>query len=95
MSALNEYIIKSGNKQYKLIKGQKCLVDKLNCNTGDIIDLPLLFSTENGYNPSVIKCKVVNAKQKGDKIVIFKKNRRKNYDRKTGYRHLYSCIELA
>lgn len=83
-----KYVVLSGNKQYFLESGEIFKVDRLDCNNDEIITLPMIFGGKEA------KCKVINSFQLGDKILIQKKNRRKGYEKRTGFRAQYTILKL-
>jgi large subunit ribosomal protein L21 len=67
----------------------------------DIDQILLIKTGENDYKvgtPTVegarVGCKVLNH-EKGKKIVVFKKKKRKGYRRKMGHRQNYSRIQVT
>ncbi|HID96077.1 MAG TPA: 50S ribosomal protein L21 [Candidatus Latescibacteria bacterium] len=93
-------IVQVAGFQYKVQKGDKLLVPKLDAEVGEKLEFQdVLFISEGGRtsvgDPIVpnakIKAKVL-AHTKGDKITVFKMKRRKNYRRKTGHRQDFTQI---
>lgn len=95
-------VVKTGGKQYKLEKGNKLKVEKIEVNQGDSVDLKDVLMVNNGkdllLNENVstasVTCKVVKH-FKGDKVIIFKKRRRKNSQVKKGHRQNYTLLETV
>ena len=95
-------IINISGKQYKTQIGSRLRVPRQNFETGSKVTFEdvLLFSdgenTKFG-NPNV-KGVSVNAKilthAREKKVLIYKKKRRKGYQRKNGHRQWYSEIEI-
>ena len=90
-------VIKTGGKQYRVAKGDKIFVEKLPGNVGDAVsfDEVLLVGGEalKLGKPLVggakVEAKIVEH-GRGEKIIIFKFRRRKNYRRKTGHRQPFT-----
>jgi large subunit ribosomal protein L21 len=78
--------------QYKVEKGQTLLVNRVTGNEGDSVEFnEVLLTDKNGkvtIGVPVVKGAKVSAKivehLKGDKVIIFKKKRRKGYTLKRG-----------
>ncbi|RLB06952.1 MAG: 50S ribosomal protein L21 [Deltaproteobacteria bacterium] len=95
-------IVEAGGKQYKVAKGDLIKVEKIEGEVGEKVELDkvLLIKAEDGVKlgkPTLAGAKVVGRiKQqgRGEKIVIFKYKRRKNYRRKQGHRQYYTWIEI-
>jgi large subunit ribosomal protein L21 len=88
--------------QFKVEEGQTIYVHRLPHEAGEVIDLNevMLVSGEQGVSvgkPFVdgasIKARVLDH-VKDDKIIVFKKKRRKGYQRKNGHRQQLSQIEI-
>ena len=96
-------IIKTGNKQYRISKDNTIKVEKIEANEGDEIDLDdvLFLEKDDGSilvgKPNLdnvkIKAKVLK-NYKDDKIIIFKKRRRKNSRRKNGHRQPLTELKI-
>lgn len=96
-------VIKTGGKQYKVAKDDVLTVEKLSANAGDSVSLDevLMVGGEGDLKvgtPTVsgasVKAEVLE-QTRGDKIVVFKKNRRKHYRRKNGHRQELSRIRVT
>jgi len=95
-------VIKTGGKQYRVAAEDVIRIDRLEANPGDVVsfgevlvvggDTPLLGL------PMVSGASVageVLAHERGDKVIAFKKRRRKNSRRKRGYRHEFSVVRIT
>ena len=93
-------IIQTGGKQYKVEKGAKIRVDKLDANEGSEIQIPevLVVSSDNGSAAkigqphvagSVVKAMVL-AQMRAPKIIVFKKRSKKTYKKTIGHRQNYT-----
>jgi large subunit ribosomal protein L21 len=96
-------IIKTGGKQYIVKPGDVVKVEKLGGNSGDVVEFKevLMVSDENGTvkvgSPFVDGASVrgrILKNEKGEKIIVFKFKRRKNYRRKRGHRQIYTHVEI-
>ena len=96
-------VIKSGGKQYRVEQDRTLQVDRLEGNVGDTIEITDVLALVGGNEPKFGAPFISGAKVtaeiiehlKGDKILIFKKRRRKNYRRKNGYRHSYTTLKIT
>ena len=89
--------------QYKVEKDQTLLVNRVAGNEGDSVEFNEVFLTDkNGkvtIGAPVVKGAKVSAKiiehLKGDKVIIFKKKRRKGYRKQNGHRQQLTRIEVT
>lgn len=96
-------IIKTGGKQYKVSEGTKLKVEKLAEKEGKDIKFKevLLYVDGRGVDvgtPNVSSVTVtgrVLGQGKHDKVIVFKKKKRKRYSRKKGHRQPYTEIEIT
>jgi large subunit ribosomal protein L21 len=94
-------IVEIAGKQYRVEKDKYLYTDLLKVNEGDNVTFEkiLLYEDDSGnvkvgdpiLNDIKVKAKVL-AHVKGDKIIVFKKKRRKGYQKKNGHRQLYSKV---
>lgn len=96
-------VVKTGGKQYRVSEEQKLLVEKLDGDAGARVALDqVLMIGEEGAKPTVgdplVEKAVVFAEvvrqTRGEKIVVFKKKRRRNYRRKAGHRQNLTLIKV-
>lgn len=95
-------IIQTGGKQYRVQEGQVVLVERVGAEEGShVFDRVLLVSDGEGQvsvgTPTVSGATVqatVLGEQKGRKVLVFKKKRRKGYRRKRGHRQLYARVRI-
>ena len=94
-------VLKTGGKQYKVAPEQRVRVEKLEGNVGDTIEFnEVLLAGGDSVKigtPLLEGAKVVGTitdQGRGDKIVVFKLKRRKNYRRKQGHRQAYTEIRV-
>ncbi|MCP9198919.1 50S ribosomal protein L21 [Gramella sp. GC03-9] len=87
-------IVEIAGQQFKVAKDQKVFVHRLDGKEGDSISFDKVLLTADGDNVTVgapaIDGALVGAKitrhLKGDKVIVFKKKRRKGYRVKNGHR---------
>ena len=95
-------VIKTGGKQYKVATNDIILVEKLDAEEGASVTLGEVLMVGEGGNITVGQPNVAGAsvtakvieQRKGDKVIIFKKNRRHNYRRKRGHRQFVTVLKI-
>ena len=96
-------VIRTGGKQYKVAKNDVITVEKIDGVDagGDVEFKDVLLVGGAGKTavgaPTVAGASVkgtVLAQQKGEKVVVFKKRRRKNSRRKNGHRQLETVVRI-
>jgi large subunit ribosomal protein L21 len=95
-------IVKNGGKQYKVQEGDILLFDKMDVNPKDEIELEVLLCDNNGdvkigtpvVESAKVKAEVINH-GRGEKVVIFKKRRRKDSKRKRGFRRDFTRVRIT
>lgn len=95
-------IVKNGGKQYKVQEGDILLFDKMDVNPKDEIELEVLLCDNNGdvkigtpvVENAKVKAEVINH-ARGEKVVIFKKRRRKDSKRKRGFRRDFTRVRIT
>lgn len=95
-------VIKTGGKQYKVAAGEYLKVEKLEGEVGSKVIIDKVLVLADGDNvtigsPLVNGAQVsatVIAQGKGDKVKIFKFNRRKHYRKSQGHRQSYTEIQI-
>jgi len=93
-------IVDVAGQQFKVEKGQKIFVHRLDKNEGDVVDFDqVLLIDQDGkviIGEPFIKGALVTAKvlahPRGDKVNVFKKKRRKGYKVMTGHRQDFTQI---
>ena len=96
-------IVDIAGKQYKVSEGTKLKVASLDKNTGENVSFDKVLLTDNGKSVKVgtptLKGVNINATilehGRERKILIYKKKRRKGYQRKNGHRQGYTLIEIT
>ena len=95
-------IIRTGGKQYQVAAGDKLRVEKLQGDVGDTVELSDILMVVDGEEvkigqPVIEGAKVVakiTEQGKADKVVVFKKKRRKGYRVKRGHRQQYTALTI-
>jgi large subunit ribosomal protein L21 len=96
-------IIQSGGRQVKVSPGDVITVDRFQANPGDevTIDQVLVLEKDGGevlagspFVPNVKVVGVVDSEERGQKLRIFRKKRRKGMRRTTGHRTTYTRVRI-
>ncbi|HKR00989.1 MAG TPA: 50S ribosomal protein L21 [Pyrinomonadaceae bacterium] len=94
-------IIKTGGKQFRVEEGKTVRVPSIDKQAGESVELDvLLTATEDGtkVGSSLAEGARVAATVvdhgRDDKIIVFKKKRRKHYKRKQGHRQGYTTLKI-
>jgi large subunit ribosomal protein L21 len=95
-------ILDVNNRQYKVKQGQEIYVDLQDAKVGDNLTFDRVLLAENEGNISIGAPMLGNASVaasvishvKGDKVIVFKKKRRKGYKVKNGHRQNYTKIRI-
>lgn len=95
-------IVTIAGQQMKVTEGQELFVHQLEAKEGDSVsfDDVLLVSKDDNTNlgtPIISSASVsatVLGHQKGDKVIVFKKKRRKGYRKKNGHRQSFTKIKI-
>lgn len=93
-------IVDIQGQQFKVQKDQKLFVHRIDANEGDTVEFEKVLLIGNGDDitigsPTVDGAKVVLevlSQVKGDKVLIFKKKRRKGYRKLNGHRQQFSQV---
>lgn len=95
-------IVEVGGQQFKVSKDDEILAPKIAGDVGTTVELDqvMLISDDNGLkvgNPIIegaqIKASILNF-ERGKKVIVFKKKRRKGYKVKNGHRQDYSRLKI-
>jgi large subunit ribosomal protein L21 len=95
-------VIKAGGKQYRVATEDVIRIDRVEKQPGEVVSFGEVLVV-GGETPSIGAPTVsgatvageVIAHERGDKVIAFKKRRRKNSRRKRGYRHEFSLIRIT
>jgi len=97
-------IIQSGGKQYRVEKESVVTVDLINQEEGANFETDKVLLVKSGENdvkigtPFLKGAKVsgkILSHFKDKKVIVFKKKRRKGYQRKQGHRQNYTKIQIT
>jgi large subunit ribosomal protein L21 len=93
-------VIRSGGKQFVVEEGQTLRVPSVSAEAGSTIEIAALLTVAGGTKvgaPAVDGATVsatVLAHGRGQKMIVFKKKRRKHYKRTQGHRQGYTTIRI-
>ncbi len=94
-------IVEIAGQQFKVAKDQKVFVHRLEEKEGSKVSFDKVLLLHDGkvtIGAPVIENAVVTAKVlghlKGDKVIVFKKKRRKGFKKKNGHRQYLSQIQI-
>lgn len=95
-------IVNIAGQQFKVAKDQHLYVHRLQADEGASIEFDDVLLVDNDGkvtvgNPAIQGAKVaakVVSHLKGDKVIVFKKKRRKGYKKKNGHRQLFTKIQI-
>lgn len=95
-------IVEIAGQQFKVAKDQKVYVNRLQGEEGSKVTFDNVLLTDDKGNVTIgapaIEGAAVTAKilghLKGDKVIVFKKKRRKGYKKKNGHRQYLSEIQI-
>jgi large subunit ribosomal protein L21 len=93
-------IVTIAGQQFKVEVGQKIYVHQLSNENGDVVNFDQV--DDNGTvslgKPTLpgasVSATVLN-RQKGDKVIVFRKKRRKGFKVKNGHRQCFTKIEIT
>ncbi|HEY2069349.1 MAG TPA: 50S ribosomal protein L21 [Rhizomicrobium sp.] len=95
-------VIRTGGKQYKVAAGDKIAVEKLTGDAGSTLtfgEVLMLGGDSPKHGAPLISGASVAAEivetAKGDKVIAFKKRRRKNTHRKRGHRQTHTTVKIT
>ena len=95
-------VVKTGGKQYRVARNDVIIVERLATEAGADIELDQVLLLNDGKNtmigtPLVEGARVaatVLDRSRADKIIVFKKKRRKGYRRTQGHRSILTRIRV-
>ena len=96
-------IVRTGSKQFKVEANDVILAEKIEAQAGDVIHLDQVLLIGNGDKvtfgtpliPGAIVVAKVEAQQRTDKVIVFKKKRRQNYRRKNTHRQHQTALRIV
>ena len=94
-------IVKTGGKQYKVAVGDKLNIEKLDAEVGTDVELTA-FCVVDGETVIADPAKAAETKVvatvveqfRGEKVIVFKFKKRKNYKKKRGHRQYLTRVEI-
>ena len=95
-------IVEIAGQQFKVEKDKKLFVHQLDAKEGDSVEFEKVLLVDNDGKvavgtPTVSGAKItakVLAHVKGEKVVVFKKKRRKSYQKMNGHRQQFTQIQV-
>lgn len=92
-------IVNIAGQQFKVRKDDELFVHRLEGNAGDTVEFSdILMVGENGNITVGSKSLKIQAEivdhLKGDKVIVFKKKRRKGFQKKNGHRQALTKIKI-
>ena len=95
-------IVEIAGQQFKVEEGKKIFVHKLDIEEGTEVEFDKVLLIENGdtviIGDPVIKDALVEGKVvdqvRGEKVIVFKKKRRKGYQKSNGHRQYFTHVEI-
>ena len=96
-------VIQSGGKQHRVSEGLVLKLEKINSETGAVIDFDKILMVANGEDISIGKPYVDGAKVsaeivshgRGKKVKIIKFKRRKHHMKQMGHRQWYTEVKIT
>ena len=86
-------IVKTGGKQYKVAPGDKLNIEKLDAAVGDKVELEAICVVD-GAKVEADPAKAAATKVKGEKQLVFKFKKRKNYKKLRGHRQQLTRVQI-
>ena len=94
-------VIRSGGKQYRVTPGQTLRLEKLEGAAGSKVQLGSVLMVENDGNIQTgstlanasVEATIVED-DRADKIIVFKKKRKKQYRRTHGHRQAFTAVRI-
>ncbi len=97
-------IVEINGQQFKVQKDAKVFVHHIaDANEGDSVEFEKVLLVDNDgvikigaptVDGAKVSAKVLNPLVKGDKVIVFKKRRRKGYQKKNGHRQQFTQIQI-
>ena len=95
-------VIETGGKQYRVAPGQTIEVDTLAGDVGSAVEFDRVLAISNESNELVVGDALKSARVKGkiaahgrgDKVLVFKFKRKKQYKHTIGHRQNYTRVEV-
>ncbi len=92
-------IVNIAGQQFKVKQNDELFVHRLKGNAGDTVEFSDILMVSNGGNitfakPTSVKAEIIDH-LKGDKVIVFKKKRRKGFMKKNGHRQALTKIKIS
>ena len=96
-------IVEIAGQQFKVEEGKKIFIHRLDAEVGTDVKFDQVLLIEDGGKITIgepvvagimVDCRVL-AHVKGDKVIVFKKKRRKGYQKLNGHRQQFTQIEIV
>jgi large subunit ribosomal protein L21 len=92
-------IVSIAGQQFKVTKDQELFVHRLAGNVGDKVEFSDVLMTGAEGNLTIggtakVQAEIVDH-LKGDKVIVFKKKRRKGYQKSNGHRQYLTKIKIS
>lgn len=95
-------IVTIAGQQFKVEEGQEIFVHQLEATEGDSVSFGQVHLIDKDGKTSIGKPVISAASvgatvlghQKGDKVIVFKKKRRKGYRKKNGHRQSFTKLKI-
>ncbi len=97
-------VIRTGGKQYRVTKDEKIVVEKLAGEPGAVVELSDVLLIGGDGKKATVGAPVIDKaavfaevveQSRADKILVFKKNRRKKYRRTRGHRQEQTVLRIV
>ncbi len=96
-------IVEMGGRQFKVEVGQEIFVNRLPAAKDETVEFNKVLLIDNDgsikvgspyIDGAMVKATVLDDSCKGKKVIVFKKKRRKGYQKKNGHRQYLSLIKI-
>ena len=95
-------VIETGGKQYRVAPGQTIQVDTIAGDVGATVEFDRVLAVSNDSNELVLGDALKSARVRatiaahgrGDKVLVFKFKRKKQYKRTIGHRQNYTRVQV-
>ncbi|HEX9592988.1 MAG TPA: 50S ribosomal protein L21 [bacterium] len=96
-------IVETGGKQYKVQEGDFLRIEKVDGAVGTTLELDQVLCIGGGEDVAIgrpfvdgakVKCEIL-AQDRARKILVFRKKRRKGFQKMLGHRQPYTALRVA
>ncbi|MBL7719734.1 MAG: 50S ribosomal protein L21 [Flavipsychrobacter sp.] len=92
-------IVNIAGQQFRVSKDQELFVHRLEGKVGDNVEFSDVLMSSNNNNVALggslkVKAEILDH-LKGDKVIVFKKKRRKGYQKMNGHRQYLTKIKIS